>query len=31
VRVGPFASREEAEKAADKVKAAGLPGSVLAL
>jgi DedD protein len=31
VRVGPFASREEAEKAAAQVKAAGLPGSVLTL
>ncbi len=31
VRVGPFASREEAEKAAAQVKAAGLPGSVMAL
>jgi DedD protein len=31
VRVGPFASREDAEKAAAQVKAAGLPGSVLAL
>lgn len=31
VRVGPFSSREEAEKAAAQVKAAGLPGSVLAL
>jgi DedD protein len=31
VRVGPFASREEAEKAAAQVKAVGLPGSVMAL
>ncbi len=31
VRVGPFDSREAAEKAAAQVKAAGLPGSVLAL
>jgi DedD protein len=31
VRVGPFASREEAEKAAAQAKAAGLPGSVLSL
>ena len=31
VRVGPFPSREEAEKAAAQVKAAGLPGSVIAL
>jgi DedD protein len=31
VRVGPFSSREEAEKAAAQVKAAGLPGAVLAL
>jgi DedD protein len=31
VRVGPFASREAAEKAAAQVKAAGLPGAVLAL
>ncbi len=31
VRVGPFASREEAEAAAAKVKAAGLPVSVLTL
>lgn len=31
VRVGPFATREEADKAAAKLKAAGLPGAVLAL
>jgi DedD protein len=31
VRVGPFASREEAEKAAAQAKAAGLSGSVLTL
>jgi DedD protein len=31
VRVGPFDSREAAEKAAAQVKAAGLPGSVLTL
>jgi DedD protein len=31
VRVGPFASREEAEKAAAQAKAAGLPGSVMSL
>jgi DedD protein len=31
VRVGPFASREEADKAADRLKAAGLPGAVLTL
>jgi DedD protein len=31
VRVGPFASREDAEKAAAQVKAAGLPSAVLAL
>jgi DedD protein len=31
VRVGPFASREEAEKAAAQAKAAGLGGSVLTL
>jgi DedD protein len=31
VRIGPFASREDAEKAAAQVKAAGLPGSVRAL
>ncbi len=31
VRVGPFASREDAEKAAAQVKAAGLPGSVMTL
>jgi DedD protein len=31
VRLGPFATREEADKAAAKVKAAGLPGAVLAL
>lgn len=31
VRLGPFASREEADKAAAKVKAAGLPAVVLTL
>ncbi|HNI86371.1 MAG TPA: SPOR domain-containing protein, partial [Ottowia sp.] len=31
VRVGPFASREEAERAAATLKKAGLAGSVLAL
>ena len=31
VRVGPFNSREDAEKAAEKVKAAGLPVSVVPL
>lgn len=31
VRLGPFASREEADKAAAKVKAAGLPAAVLTL
>jgi DedD protein len=31
VRLGPFATREEAERAAATVKAAGLPGAVLAL
>jgi DedD protein len=31
VRLGPFATREEADKAAAKIKAAGLPGAVLAL
>jgi len=31
VRLGPFVSREEADQAADKVKAAGLPAAVLAL
>jgi DedD protein len=31
VRLGPFATREEADQAAAKVKAAGLPGAVLAL
>jgi DedD protein len=31
VRVGPFASREEAEKAAAQAKAAGLTGAVLTL
>jgi DedD protein len=31
VRVGPFASREEADKAAARLKAAGLPGAVLTL
>ena len=31
VRVGPFASRDEADKVAAKLKAAGLPGAVLTL
>ena len=31
VRLGPFASRDEAEQAAAKVKAAGLPAAVLTL
>jgi DedD protein len=31
VRLGPFASRDDAEKAAAKVKAAGLPAAVLTL
>jgi len=31
VRVGPFDSRAEAEKAADRVKALGLPASILTL
>jgi len=31
VRVGPFAAREDAEKAADTLKAAGLPAKVLTL
>ncbi|MES2960683.1 MAG: SPOR domain-containing protein [Pseudomonadota bacterium] len=31
VRLGPFASRDEADKAAAKVKAAGLPAAVLTL
>jgi DedD protein len=31
VRIGPFASRDEADKAAAKLKAAGLAGAVLAL
>jgi DedD protein len=31
VRLGPFATRDEAEQAAAKLKAAGLPGSVLTL
>jgi DedD protein len=31
VRLGPFASRAEADKAAQKAKAAGLAGAVLAL
>lgn len=31
VRVGPFGSRDEADKAAGKIKSAGLPTSVLAL
>lgn len=31
VRVGPFTSREQAQQAADKLKAAGLPGAILTL
>lgn len=31
VRVGPFATREEADKAAARLKAAGLPAAILAL
>jgi len=31
VRLGPFASRDEAEKAAAKLKSAGLPGAILTL
>jgi DedD protein len=31
VRIGPFATREEATAAANKLKGAGLPGNVLAL
>jgi DedD protein len=31
VRVGPFASRAEADKAAARIKAAGLPAAVLTL
>ena len=31
VRLGPFASREEAERAAAKLKGAGLPGAILTL
>jgi DedD protein len=31
VRLGPFASRDEADQAAAKVKAAGLPAAVFAL
>ncbi len=31
VRVGPFTSREDADRAASKLKAAGLPGAVLTL
>ncbi len=31
VRVGPFASREEADRAAGKIKSAGLPSAILAL
>jgi len=31
VRVGPFASREEAERAAGKIKSAGLPSSIVPL
>jgi DedD protein len=31
VRVGPFATREEASAASARLKAGGLPGNVLAL
>jgi DedD protein len=31
VRLGPFASREEAERASAKLKSAGLPGAILTL
>jgi DedD protein len=31
VRVGPFASREEADRAAGKLKSAGLPAALVAL
>ncbi|HEY1128599.1 MAG TPA: SPOR domain-containing protein, partial [Roseateles sp.] len=31
VRLGPFASRDEAERAAAKLKSAGLPGAILTL
>ena len=31
VRLGPFANREEAERAAAKLKGAGLPGAILTL
>ena len=31
VRIGPFTTRQEAQAAADKVKAAGLQASILAL
>ena len=31
VRVGPFASKEEAAQVLNKLKGAGLPGAVLAL
>ncbi|KQW43776.1 MULTISPECIES: SPOR domain-containing protein [unclassified Roseateles] len=31
VRLGPFANRDEAERAAAKLKAAGLPGAILTL
>lgn len=31
VRLGPFASRDEAERAAAKLRAAGLPGAILTL
>lgn len=31
VRLGPFASRDEAERAATKLKGAGLPGAILTL
>jgi DedD protein len=31
VRIGPFASRQEADAAAAKVKGAGMPANILAL
>jgi DedD protein len=31
VRVGPFSTREEAEKASARIKSAGLPASILSL
>ena len=31
VRVGPFATRDEAQKAAERIKAAGLPAAILTL